>query len=78
MGDFHTVEATRPLAIVNTDNRLLASAGRIRWEDIFNDFVSPAQRGFLPGRSMLSNVIDIDEEAMTVSLRHAEGAIILF
>ena len=27
---------------------------------------------------MLANVIDIDEEAMTVSLRHAEGAIILF
>jgi hypothetical protein len=27
---------------------------------------------------MLSNVIDIDEEAMTVSLRYAEGAIILF
>ena len=41
-------------------------------------WVSQMQRGFLRGRSMLSNVVDIDTEAMTVSLRHDKGALVLF
>ena len=57
---YYTADHTRPLSIVNCDNRLVASAMRIRWEDILDNWVSDLQRGFLPGRSMLSNVIDID------------------
>jgi hypothetical protein len=77
-GEYFTAESTRPIAIVNTDNRLLASACRHKWEKIFNDFVSKAQRGFLHGRSMLDNIIDIDWEAMTISLKHEHGALLLF
>jgi hypothetical protein len=36
------------------------------------------QKGFLKGRSMLSNVVTIDHEAMRVSLQCDSGAIVLF
>jgi hypothetical protein len=36
------------------------------------------QRGFLQGRSLLSNVVDIDYESMRVSLKHDRGMLILF
>ena len=77
-GEYYSAENTRPLSIVNTDNRLIANSYRLRWEPIFAKWVSEYQRGFLPGRSMLSNVIDVDYEAMTVSLTQPQGAIILF
>jgi hypothetical protein len=32
-GEFYTPAGTRPLSIVNCDNRLVASAMRLRWED---------------------------------------------
>ena len=32
-------ESTRPLALVNTDNRLVAAAAKRRWESILQDFV---------------------------------------
>jgi len=52
---------TRPLSIVNTDSRLIASAARLRRGTPLNDWVSQFQRCFLPLR-------DIDFEAMGVSL----------
>ena len=36
------------------------------------------QRGFLGGRSLLANVIDVDHEALRVTLHHQRGAIVLF
>ena len=78
VGQYFTAEATRPLAIVNTDNRLIASAFRIRWEPALEPWVSHMQRGFLKGRSMIANIVDIDYEAMRVSLKCEEGTIVLF
>ena len=75
---YYTADHTRPLSIVNCDNRLVASAMRIRWEGVLDKWVSDFQRGFLPGRSMLSNVIDIDLNAMLVSLKHERRALVLF
>ena len=69
---------TRPLSIVGTSNRPLANAARYRWEPIFADWVSPCQRGFLPGRSLLANVIDLEEVAMHASLSQCEAGIVLF
>ena len=68
LGDIHSANLTRPLSIVNTDNRLIANAYRIMIEPIVNERVSGMQRVFLQGRSMASNVIDIAFEAMKVSL----------
>ena len=36
------------------------------------------QRGSLPGRSLLSNVVDIDESMVTTALCHEEGAALFF
>ena len=36
------------------------------------------QRGFLGGRSILANVLDVDFESMRISLKVKQGAIVLF
>ena len=77
-GDFFTGDCTRPLALVNTDNRIIASAARITWEPLLNNYISSYQQGFLKGRQMLSNVLDIDYTSMTVSLKCERGALLLF
>ena len=76
--DIYEAAGTRPLAIVNTDNRLMANAARGRYESIFKEWVSAMQKGFIKGRSMLSNVVTIDQAAMKISLRSKSGAIVLF
>ena len=77
-GQVFRPESTRPLSIVNTDNRLLANAARLRWERLLNPWVSPQQQGFLPQRSILKNVVDIDYAAMTTALTNNNGALVLF
>ena len=37
--DFYDAEATRPLALVNTDNRLVAAAAKHRWEHVLGEYV---------------------------------------
>ena len=59
--DFFDAEATRPLALVNTDNRLVAAAAKRRWERALNAFVYKHQRGFLSGRSIIQNVVDVED-----------------
>jgi len=77
-GEFYNGEDTRPLALVNTDNRILASAARLTWEPILSNYVSLMQQGFIKGRQMLNNVVDIDYEAMRVSLKCEKGAVVFF
>ena len=45
---------------------------------ILNTWISNMQRGFLTGRSMLSNIIDIDFHAMRISMKEAYGGLVLF
>ncbi|CAK0851772.1 unnamed protein product [Prorocentrum cordatum] len=78
LGDYCLASATGPLTIGNADNRLVANAARLRWEPIFNEWVSKVQRGFLRGRSMLANIVDIDFEAMRISLTRPSGALVFF
>jgi hypothetical protein len=68
---------TRPINMVDTSSRLLASAARLRWEGHLERWLCPEQRGFLPNRSLLANVVDLEDEAMQTSLRESEGAIFL-
>lgn len=77
-GDIFEASSTRPLSIVNTDNRLIANAARLRWEKILNPWVCPQQQGFLRQRSILKNVLDIEYAAMTTSLSTDQGGIIFF
>lgn len=74
---FHAGD-TRPLSISNVDSRLLASAARLAWEPILESWISQSQRGFLKGRSMIHNILDVDWHAMTVSLKAPKDALLLF
>ena len=73
-GSGHRPEDTRPLNVANTDNRLLANAVRLCVEGPLSEAVSLDQRGFVPGRSMLANVLDVDEAMQHVALSCSRGA----
>ena len=76
--EYFRPEDTRPLNIVNVDNRLLCNAVRYCLEGILPTAAEPEQRGFIPGRSLLANVVDIDEEMAHQALRSEVGAAIFF
>ena len=68
---------TRPLSIVDMDNRIIALAFRHRWQRRINAWVSKDQRGFLPKRSMLANIIQMEALALSTAAKYKEGAAIL-
>jgi hypothetical protein len=76
--EIHRACETRPLTIADCSNRLIANAYRYRWEGLIAPIVDENQRGFLPGRSMLQNVVDIEHAAMLTALAREDGAMILF
>ena len=78
VGDFYAPKATRPLSLINTDNRLMASAARIRVEPTMEAVISDMQRGFLRGRKMIRNVLDVDLHSMKIALKAERGALVLF
>lgn len=61
-----------------TDNRLLAQAVRLRVEPLLARGASSLQRGFLPGRSMLENLAEIDTEMQTTSHTAEEGGAVFY
>ena len=73
----YTPNNTRPLSIVNCDNRLIASAARNRWETHLAEWILPRQQGFLRGRSILTNLLQLDTASMITSLTQPSGACIL-
>ena len=77
-GDYFTPEATRPLSIVNSDNRILASAARLAWEPLITPLIGSHRQGFLQGRSLTRNLIDFDYFSMLASLTEQHSAAILF
>ena len=49
LGDYYSPENTRPLSIVNCDNRIVANAVRLRWESHLRHWVKSRQQGFIRG-----------------------------
>lgn len=76
--DYFHLGDTRPLAIVNTDNRLLAGALRRALEPFLAPWVSQEQRGFLPHRSTLANVVDVEEACRVHAATAARGVAVFF
>ena len=70
----HNPSDTRPLNIACCDNRVLANAVRLCVEEPLTAAVSEDQHGFIPRRSMLANVVDIDEAMMRTALQQHRGA----
>eukprot|EP00959_Pyramimonas_sp_CCMP1952_P382986 8024854-Pyramimonas_sp.AAC.1 len=52
--------STRPLSLSNCDNKLLSSAIAVPISKVAEDKVDKAQRGFIKGRQMLDNIVEVD------------------
>ena len=76
--EYYAPEDTRPLTLVNCDNRIIANATRLQWEVHLQPWVLQHQQGFLRGRSILANLIDVDTAMMETALTRPAGACILF
>ena len=74
----YEASSMRPLNITNTDNRVLCSAIRLHVEPIVAPGIDATQRGFLRGRSMLANVVDIDEAMAHAALEEDDAAAVFF
>ncbi len=68
---------TRPLCIVDTANRLIANAARLRWDGLFCRWMAKEQGGVLPSKSTLSNVVGLEHDSMLYNLRHPQSSTIL-
>ena len=73
-GTYYKPKDTRPLSIVNCDNRLVASAARWRWEEHVGKFVKDRQQGFLVQRSILRNLLDMEKAMILCSCKDVDGA----
>ena len=68
---------TRPISIVNADNRIIANVFRKVLAGFAERVCSKDQRGFLNNRFLLENVVDIDCEARRLYLKDTNGALVL-
>jgi len=75
--DIYEPGGVRPLNVTNTDNRLLASATRLAIEPTLSTLITEDQRGFIGGRSMIANLVDVDEAVLEYALA-SNDAIALF
>ena len=66
MASVYSPEGVRPLNVTNTDNRLVASSVRAAVEPTLGQLVTMDRRGLISGRSMLANILDV-EEAMAMA-----------
>ena len=71
-------EGTRPLNITNADNRIIANAVRLKIEPMLDGIISKTQRGFVGGRSMAANIIDLDEAMARTATTQEEGGAVFF
>ena len=69
----YDAQNVRPLNVTNCDNRLIASAARIALEPWTEPTIASSQRGFLHGRSMLANIVDVDEAMGLAALSGDRG-----
>ena len=75
-GAYYKPQSTRPLSIVDCDNRLVASAMRIRWEKQLRYFIRDRQQGFLKQRSMMRNLLEVDTAMLCSALASEKSATI--
>ena len=78
LGRFFDPGDARPLNVVNSENRLMASAARLRLEPIFTRWLSGMQRGMVGGRSMLQNVLEMDTGMQETALEDDNGLVLFF
>lgn len=69
----------RPISLSNTSQKLIARAISQALEDYAAELVHPMQRGFVPGRSLVDSVLDLEAE-MAIGSAHGapRQAVVLF
>ena len=77
-GQVGEASEVRPINVTNRENRIHANAVRFRSEEVMNSRVTSMQKGFLPGRSMLQNIIEVDFAMQQVSLEQEDGVAIFY
>jgi len=75
---FFSPECTRPLSLADTFNKLLANTVRIALERFASSRITFYQRGFLRGRQILDNVVELDHFSHIFSIASRSAAIFLF
>jgi hypothetical protein len=75
---YYSPDCTRPLSLADTINKLIANTVRIALERFASSRISPFQRGFLRGRQILDNVVELDYFAHLFSITSKRAATILF
>ena len=78
LGNYYLPDEVRPLTLLNTDNRLVASAQRHKLEPIVTRILTQHQQGFLHGRSMASNIVNTECLSMKFALTYDDPATILW
>ena len=78
MASVYSPEGVRPLNVTNTDNRLVASSIRVAIEPILGQLVTMEQKGFISGRSMLSNILDVEEAMALATFRGIRSLAVVF
>ena len=61
-----------------TDNRLIANSYRLKWEEFFKKWISQEQQGFVSGRSIIKDILDIERASLKTAAKGENGGIILF
>jgi hypothetical protein len=75
---YYSADCTRPLSLADTINKLIANTVRIALERFASPRISFFQRGFLKGRQILDNVVELDYFAHLASITYGRAATILF
>ena len=64
--------------MTNTDNRLIASAVRLAIEPTLGGLITEDRRGFIGGRALIANLVDVDEAIAEYALDNDRAAAILY
>jgi hypothetical protein len=75
---YYSADCTRPLSLADTFNKLLANTLRIALERFAAPRIFFVRRGFLKGRQVLDNVVELDHFAHLFSMASRKAAPILF
>ena len=70
-------EQTRPLSLVDVSNRILASSYKRRWERTLGPWTSHDQRGFIKGRSMVANILELEAHGLTAAGKREHPMMVL-
>ena len=62
---------TRMLSLKNSDNKIIASVINRKMKLIVAETTNPIQRGFVSGRTFLTNVVDVDTYARIASMKQS-------